>query len=64
MSTAYLLVICLLATSSTGCVVENDSTSEQSPWESEGSLMVWGVEGDFAPDPNQDDEADPFDKLT
>ena len=47
----------MLATSFTGCVVENDSTSEPSPWESEGSLMVWGVEGDFAPDPNQDEGA-------
>ena len=55
MSKACLLVICLLVTPFTGCIVENDSTDEQSQWNSEGALMVWGVEGSFAPDPNQDE---------
>lgn len=50
MGKAYLLVICLLVTSFTGCIIKNDSSTYE-------IFEVWSVEGDFAPDPGQDEGA-------
>ena len=50
MGKAYLLVICLLVTSFTGCIIKNDSSTYE-------IFEVWSVEGDFAPDPDQDEAA-------
>ena len=49
MSKAWLLVICLLSTAFTGCIIENDSSTYE-------IFDVINVDGQFAPDPNQDQE--------
>ena len=54
MGRAYLLVICLLVTSFTGCITKNDSSEKSSTYQ---ALDVWSVEGDFAPDSDQDQGA-------
>jgi len=50
MCKAYLLVICLLSASFTGCL-EGDSKNKEQTYL---AFEVWNVEGDFAPDPDQD----------
>ena len=49
MNKAYLLVICLLSTAFTGCIIENDSSTYE-------IFDVISVSGYFAPDPDQDQE--------
>ena len=53
MSKAYLLVICLLSASFTGCLSEIGSGSDRTYQ----VFDVWDTEGSFAPDPDQDQDA-------
>ena len=52
MSKAYLLVICLLSASLTGCLSEIGSGSDRIYQ----VFDVWSTEGSFAPDPAQDQD--------
>mgnify|MGYP001349170603 CR=1 FL=1 len=54
MSKAYLLVICLLSASFTGCLSEIGSDSDKT--ETYQMSGVWNFGGSFAPDSNQDPE--------
>ena len=47
MTKSYLFVICLIFTSFTGCITEEDSSNYE-------IFEVWSVEGQFAPESNQD----------
>ena len=53
MCKAYLLVICLLSASFTGCLEGDSKNKEQSYL----AFEVWNVEGNFVPDSDQDQEA-------
>ena len=55
MSKAYLLVICLLSASFTGCLSEIGSGSDET--RTYQVFDVWDIEGSFAPDPDQDQDA-------
>jgi len=52
MSKAYLLVICLLSASLTGCLSEIGSGSDET--RTYQVFEVWSGEGDFAPDPGEE----------
>jgi len=54
MSKAYLLMICLLSASLTGCLSEIGSGSDET--RTYQVFDVWGTEGSFAPDPAQDQD--------
>ena len=49
MSKAYLLLICLLSASFTGCIIENDSSTY-------GAYEAINFNGSFAPESDQDNE--------
>ena len=55
MSKAYLLMICLLSASLTGCLSEIGSGSDET--RTYQVFDVWNIEGSFAPDPDQDQDA-------
>jgi hypothetical protein len=55
MGKVYLLFVCLLFTSFTGCLTEIGSGSDQT--RTYQVFEVWGTEGSFAPDPDQDQDA-------
>jgi len=55
MGKVYLLFVCLLFTSFTGCLIEIGSGSDKT--RTYQMFDVWSIEGSFAPDPDQDQNA-------